>query len=292
VLLDELSCAPPALQAPLLGLVLDRQIGSYQLGPRVRVMGAANPPEQAAAGWDLAPPLANRFIHLQWAALSADRWADGLASEWREEPRGATSIEAEEARVLAEWPRAWASATATIGGFLRRRPELLSKMPPAGDPAASGAWPSPRSWEAAARLYAAASIHSLSDEARDTLIAGAVGQAACIELLVWARDLDLPDPAALLDGAINWTHDPRRLDRTVAVLSACAALLSQSGAAKAPSSRQERLWALVGSVLADAPDASVPAVRQLVRARLTAHKSARPVLARLQPVLAAAGITP
>lgn len=64
--LDELSTAPPAVQAALLRLVLERRIGALQLPPGVRIVAAANPRSSAADGWELSPPLANRFVHLRW----------------------------------------------------------------------------------------------------------------------------------------------------------------------------------------------------------------------------------
>ena len=64
--LDELSTAPPAVQAALLRLVLERRVGALQLPPGVRIVAAANPRSSAADGWELSPPLANRFVHLQW----------------------------------------------------------------------------------------------------------------------------------------------------------------------------------------------------------------------------------
>lgn len=54
--LDELSTAPPAVQAALLRLVLERRIGSLQLPPGVRIVAAANPRGSAADGWELSPP--------------------------------------------------------------------------------------------------------------------------------------------------------------------------------------------------------------------------------------------
>src|SRR5205823_11964182 len=61
-----ISTAPPAVQAAMLRIVLERVVGDLELPPGVRVVAAANPPEQAADGWDLAPPLANRLVHLDW----------------------------------------------------------------------------------------------------------------------------------------------------------------------------------------------------------------------------------
>ncbi len=52
--LDELSTAPPAVQAALLRVVLERAVGDLTLPDEVAVVAAANPPEQAADGWDLS----------------------------------------------------------------------------------------------------------------------------------------------------------------------------------------------------------------------------------------------
>ncbi len=46
--LDELSTAPPAVQAALLRLVLERRVGALTLPPGVRIVAAANPRASAA----------------------------------------------------------------------------------------------------------------------------------------------------------------------------------------------------------------------------------------------------
>ncbi|MBO0821353.1 MAG: AAA family ATPase, partial [Nocardiopsaceae bacterium] len=79
--LDELSTAPPAVQAALLRVVLERTVGDLTLPPDVAVVAAANPPEQAADGWDLSAPLANRLCHLSWETTPRSI-ADGLAAGW------------------------------------------------------------------------------------------------------------------------------------------------------------------------------------------------------------------
>ena len=58
---DEVNTAPPSVQAALLRVCLDKVAGDCELGLDTSVIAAANPPEQAADGWDLAPPLANRL---------------------------------------------------------------------------------------------------------------------------------------------------------------------------------------------------------------------------------------
>ncbi|WP_231618598.1 AAA family ATPase [Nonomuraea sp. SBT364] len=86
--LDELTTAPPAVQAAMLRVVLERAVGDLTLPPAVRVVAAANPPEQAADGWDLTAPLANRFVHLEWR-ISAASVADGFTGGFpaRRDPR-------------------------------------------------------------------------------------------------------------------------------------------------------------------------------------------------------------
>src|SRR3982751_5929284 len=79
--LDELSTAPPAVQAALLRLVLERRIGALTLPPGVRIVAAANPRSSAADGWELSAPLANRFVHLQWA-FDHDVVVRGLGGVW------------------------------------------------------------------------------------------------------------------------------------------------------------------------------------------------------------------
>src|SRR5262249_33119045 len=75
--LDEISTAPPAVQAGLLRGGLARPVGDLSRPADVTVVAAANPPEQAADGWDISPPLANRFCHLDWS-LDAGEWAAGI----------------------------------------------------------------------------------------------------------------------------------------------------------------------------------------------------------------------
>lgn len=57
---DEISTAPPAVQAALLRVVLERVVGDLELPDGVAVIAAANPPEQAAGGWDLSATISRR----------------------------------------------------------------------------------------------------------------------------------------------------------------------------------------------------------------------------------------
>lgn len=81
--LDEISTAAPAVQAALLRVVFERVVGDLVLPEQIAVIAAANPPNQAADGWDLSGPLANRFCHLDWN-VTAQNLAEGLAVGWKE----------------------------------------------------------------------------------------------------------------------------------------------------------------------------------------------------------------
>ena len=143
--LDELSTAPPAVQAALLRVVLERAVGDLTLPDEVAVVAAANPPEQAADGWDLSAPLANRLCHLSWRAHPRSV-ADGLAGGWA-------------APVIPPLPDGWQAeeilARGLVAAFLHVRPALAC-APPTDAASAGRGWPSPRTWEMAGRLMAAA----------------------------------------------------------------------------------------------------------------------------------------
>lgn len=238
VLVDELTSAPPALQPALLGLLHDLRIGSAVLPGACRVIAAANPVDSAAAGYDLPAPMANRCVHLRWG-LRLDAWTDWAASPAgldQPDARGGTAIVFEaaaearaerERQILEAWPNALGLATARISGYLHARPGQLLMEPKPGSPEASGAWPSPRSWDYARRCLAACQIHGLDEAARDTLLAGCVGEGVSLELGSWLDKADLPDADAVLDGAVSWRPDPARPDVAYAVLAACAAVLRQ-----------------------------------------------------------------
>src|ERR1700744_5908581 len=130
--LDELSTAPPAVQAALLRVVLERAVGALTLPDEVAVVAAANPPEQAADGWDLSAPLANRLCHLTWQT-DPRSVAEGLAGGWGPAPGPDLG---------GDWAAEEILARGLVGAFLRVRPALPGAPPT--DPGTAGrSWPSP-----------------------------------------------------------------------------------------------------------------------------------------------------
>jgi hypothetical protein len=261
VFLDEISTAPPSVQAALLRPVLAKVVGDMALPPATRFVAAANPPEIAADGWDLSAPLANRFVHLQWE-VPATVISDGLLF-------GFSPVEVPDVRDdlvdghLIE-------ARTLVGAFLRARPVLAHQMPAAT--ADQGvAWPSPRSWATAATLFAHGRAAGVSGVTLQMLVAGAVGAPAAREFLNWRRHLDLPDIEEVLaaGGKIKVPGTP---DRVVAV---CGSLV----AAVRGEPTRERCEAAVNGVLVAVCEAGHVDLATVALRNMASHvKSSRAVL--------------
>ncbi|SED90630.1 MoxR family ATPase [Streptomyces sp. TLI_105] len=238
--LDELSTAPPAVQAALLRLVLERRIGTLVLPPDVRIVAAANPRSSAADGWELSPPLANRFVHLRWAH-DAEVVVRGLGGVW---PR-ATLPRLDPARLT----EAVEVARRAVCGLLTARPALVHRLP-GGEALRGGPWPSPRSWEMALRLIAFATAAGVSRDVLSQLVRGAVGDGPGLELLAWIDRMDLPDPELLLadpEGA----ELPERGDRRQAALEGVVEAVGR----RPEKARWDAAWALLARALeSGAPD--------------------------------------
>ncbi|MFE4964582.1 AAA family ATPase [Streptomyces sp. NPDC056660] len=238
--LDELSTAPPAVQAALLRLVLERRVGALRLPPGVRIVAAANPRSSAADGWELSPPLANRFVHLQWAH-DHEVVVRGLGGTW---PR-ATLPRLDPDRLSA----AVDFARRAVCGLLATRPTLVHRLP-SGETRRGGAWPSPRSWEMTLRLVAFAHAAGSSRDVLSLLVRGTVGDGPGLELLASVDRMELPDPETLLadPGAAEL---PERGDLRQAVLDGVVAAVRE----RPDRARWDAAWALLVRALdTGAPD--------------------------------------
>jgi len=301
VFFDEINTCSPATQAALLRVVLDRVVGGHRLPPTVRILAAQNGVDEAAGGYDLAMPLANRFGTLtDWTGPGVDDWSAWLVgqSSGSDLDGIVSNAVAVQERVMAAWPLDYAKATGTISAFIRRKPSLLHAQPQAGSAQASLPWPSRRTWAMAARALAASKIHALTEAETDRYVGSFVGQAAMVELASFIVNLDLPDPEELLDGLVALKHHRSRLDRTMAALSACASLVLPKNARRR-GERAAALWKIVRDVMKDAPDIVWPTVRlicsrdaDLAREGKTTNKDADVVLTKFHPMLREACLLP
>ncbi|NEB09336.1 AAA domain-containing protein [Streptomyces coelicoflavus] len=251
--LDELSTAPPAVQAALLRLVLERRIGALRLPPGVRIVAAANPRSSAADGWELSPPLANRFVHLQWTH-DQDVVVRGLGGTW---PRA--TLPSLDPAALGEAVR---YARRAVCEFLTARPGLVHRLP-GGETRRGGAWPSPRSWEMTLCLIAFATAAGSSREVLSLLVRGTVGDGPGLELMAGLDRMDLPDPETLLAdpaGAVL----PERGDLRQAVLDGVVAAVRK----RPDKSRWDAAWALLARAMeTGAPDVVVVPATTLATVR-------------------------
>jgi len=185
--IDELTTAPPAVQAACLRVIHGGAIGDLMLPKGIRRWAAANPPEQAADGNALAPPLANRFMHIE-VDSSPQEWVSGAMNGWA--PIG-----------YAPPPTGWESripkAMAVVAGYIQSRPDKLRVMPK--DAASQGkAWASPRTWDMAARMLAVCESMSVAPDVEALCVSGLIGAIEAEQFLVWRKRQDLPDPEELL----------------------------------------------------------------------------------------------
>lgn len=294
---DELTTAPPAIFPALMGLLLARRIGNYQLPRGVRVIAAANPPEAlGGAGYDLAMTTANRLGHFQWPSTSANDWVEWLlsASEDGEEPASPLTFAAREQEVLQAWPEPFARAKGLVAGFIRANAALLNCLPPVNSPQRSRAWPSQRTWTMATLAMASAEVHGFDSSSTDEMIAAFVGEAAAMQFITFRQAADLPDPRALLDGSVTWKHDAHRPDRSFATLASLVAFLQgeKRRIGNAPDTtfvaRAERCWVVLDEVGTLAPDVTISAARKLVELGLSTLKSSERPVRRLRELMALA----
>ncbi|HKI82063.1 MAG TPA: MoxR family ATPase, partial [Pseudodesulfovibrio sp.] len=143
--LDELNAAPPLVQAACYQLVLDRRVGEYELPEGWAVVAAGNRETDRAVTHRMPSALANRFVHLDFSVDVNDwlAWAEqaGLGRE--------------------------------VLDFIRFRPNLLHAFDPRQN---EKAFPSPRSWEFAARVLAV----KPDPEVELGLLKGTVGPGAAV----------------------------------------------------------------------------------------------------------------
>ena len=275
--IDEISSVPPATMAALLRVVLDRAVGDLQLPAGISVVAAANPPDVAAGGWDLAAPLANRFLHLDWESLSAEDWGAALVSNAWPVPNG-----------ISEVPSNWEDETrmrALVAAYVRARPTTLLQVPKV-EADAGRAWPSPRSWEMLARLLTAARSVGAGFEVQAVLAAGCVGPGVAGEFLTFLRESSLPDPEELLKAPESYQH-PNRGDLAFAILVA----VSEAAVRKATTPRQVAAWKILATAAkSGGADVGAVAARRLARAtKAEVRKEAAEHIRAYVPVLKAAG---
>jgi hypothetical protein len=258
VFFDEYSQATPAVQGATLRSMQERWVGELKLGDHVRFILAANPPECAAGGFDIAAPAANRMMHLNWNGATSDDWALGVTNGWdtiTPDYSDAALANVTEDRII--------SRKALVSAYIMSNPSALHNLP--DDPSEAGrAWASRRTWEMLANI-----LPYISDNDYDALLmaaSGCVGEGAGTAFAVWIQNADLPNPREVLENPASYNFTDPRLDRHFVVLTSVIAL--------ATSDSTKEAWDKAWAVLAAAADAERADVA--VGAAIRLMKSAKP----------------
>ena len=193
VVLDELNRVYPMVQNAALAVISDHRIGEEILPANVSFAVAANPPGQGNSAVELDIALANRFIHITWRA-SAKVWTEGMLSGWQ-------NIEV--LKVPVNWrEQYYADAVKLVTDFITAVPSALENEPTEATPQ-NRAWPSPRTWDYATQLLAAAfAVHAEPALMRE-VIKSAVGDATTKEFWQWYTKRNLLAPEVVLENPLG-----------------------------------------------------------------------------------------
>lgn len=182
--LDEVTSAPPLVQASLYQAVLDRRIGEHQLKQDWYIIAAGNRIEDRAVTYRMSSALANRFTHLEFD-VNLDDWLD--------------------------WAKK-AGINPNIMMFLRFKPDFLLAFNPESS---EKAFCSPRTWDYASRHLDLTPVKILQEA-----LNGTVGKGATAEFMAFLKlQKELPDLNTIFKGD-NFV--PKRLDLKYALVGALA----------------------------------------------------------------------
>jgi len=200
LLLDELTCVPPTTMAAELSLITERRVGDYTLPDTTIIVAAANPPELAPSGNALPPSMRSRFFHYRWQVDRNELFKVYRAGlEWSAPPFPI---------VPSEHKQLYPKYGGLVEAFLRGTPDCMEKLPDSDE---TLSFPNPRTWSYVVKtLSAAESVgHAPDSSVANQLVRGCVGDAAGAEFLRYVAQLDLVNPADILDGAIKFKYQNR-----------------------------------------------------------------------------------
>ena len=219
VFFDEITTCAPSTQAALLRVIAEKVVGELALPADTIFLAACNPPEQAANGIELEPPMANRFAHFKWECPR-----DAIMRGWQ---NGMEFPDPEFPMLPEDWRKFIGPVGGMMAAFIRHRPALLESFP-SDRSRQAGPWPSPRSWTNAITLKAAGKAVGADPGILHQMVSGCIGEPAALEYATWEESLDLPDPEVVLAAFISaaktgqeaaYNH-PNRPDKVIAMLSA------------------------------------------------------------------------
>lgn len=165
--LDEISAAPPSVQAAAYQITLDRTVGEHKLPDNCIVIAAGNRVTDKSVAFKMPKALANRLLHIE---------VKGSFNSWK------------------QWA-VMSGINKKVLGFLSFKQICLMNFEPSNDDLA---FATPRSWEMVSNL-----LNSVSDDVDEMypLISGLVGSGTAVEFRTWAKVYnELPDIEDVFSG--------------------------------------------------------------------------------------------
>ena len=183
--LDEISAAPPSVQAAAYQITLDRVIGEHRLPDNCIVIAAGNRVSDKSVAYNMPKALANRLLHLD-VCVNSEAWLS------------------------------WATANGINGivtGFLAYRPSALTGSDAYGSDG-TNAFPTPRSWEMVSNIL---NVLNCDTDSAYPLIRGCVGDSVAEEFVLWAEVFNkIPSAKEVCEG-LNFGV-PTRLEAIYAIV--------------------------------------------------------------------------
>lgn len=212
---DELSSAPPLVQASLYQLTLDRRVGEYCLPEGWHVIAAGNRAEDRSISFRMPAALANRFIHVDFEVDYAD-WRDWAIRNY---------------------------VHPLIVAFLAVRRELLHDMRNT-----DRGFPTPRSWEMVSDIVKKAFAVSKKDRTKSVslggvldILSGIVGEGAAVEFIGFCNDSFSEEYFLQIIAAPDTCSLPTRLGELYALVSYLTARGGEPAAQNAAGALLSRL---------------------------------------------------
>ena len=196
--LDEISAAPPSVQAAAYQITLDRAVGEHQLPDNCIVIAAGNRITDKSVAYAMPKALANRLLHIE------------VKVEW------------------TAWRR-WALNAGihhSVIGFLEQNPSLLLCNDNEGE---DNAFATPRSWEMVSNM-----LNDICDDVVKIfpLIKGCIGGDTAYQFRTWTEVYDkVPSAEDICNG--KELGVPVRAEALYAVVSSLVSYLEKNHTDKA-----------------------------------------------------------
>jgi hypothetical protein len=208
IFFDEISAAPPSVQAATYQITLNRRIGTYRLPENAVMVAAGNRVRDKGVAYNMPTPLANRFTHVTLEA-NVDDWKD------------------------------WAIANKVnqdVVGYLSFQPQDLNNFNPSQE---GYAFATPRTWSFVSRLLNDSS--KLDPRTLSDLVRGTVGDAAGIKFLTYRKHTSsLPSARDILEGRVKKLKDPQPDIMYALIVALCYDLFNGFAKAKTAQTQGDR----------------------------------------------------